>query len=77
MFLAADAAMGIALLPDWVAGPAIQQGRLVQLLPQLSAQPCMQTDIHVLRALAQPAIKLRTFIDALKQHIGAPEHWSL
>lgn len=77
MFLAADAAMGIALLPDWVAGPAIQQGQLVQLLPQLSAQPCMQTDIHVLRALAQPAIKLRTFIDALKQHIGAPEHWSL
>jgi DNA-binding transcriptional LysR family regulator len=77
MLLAVGAGMGIALLPDWVAGPAIQQGRLLHLLPQLSAQPCMQTEIHVLRALAQPAVKLRTFIDALKQHIGAPEHWSV
>jgi len=77
MLLAVEAGMGIALLPDWVAGPAIQQGRLLHVLPQLSAQPCMQTEIHVLRALAQPAVKLRTFIDALKQHIGAPEHWSV
>jgi DNA-binding transcriptional LysR family regulator len=77
MCLAVSAGMGIALLPDWVAGPAIKDGRLVQLLPELSAFSRMQTDIHVLRALAQPAVKLRVFIDALRQHIGAPEIWAV
>lgn len=77
MFLAVVEGMGIAWLPDWVAGPAIREGRLVQLLPEVSAAPAVQTDIHVLRALAQPAVKLRIFIDALKSHIGVPERWAL
>lgn len=77
MFQAVNAGMGIAWLPDWVVGPAIKEGQLIQLLPEVSAQPCMQTDIHVLRALAQPTVKLRTFIDELKKYIGMPELWSL
>ncbi|WP_296948973.1 LysR family transcriptional regulator [uncultured Massilia sp.] len=77
MFLAVSAGMGIALLPDWVAGPAIQEGKLVHLAPESCTLPCMRTDIHLLRALARPAVKLRTFIDALKAHIGAPECWAV
>lgn len=77
MFLAVSAGMGVALLPDWVAGPAIQAGTLVHLSPESCSLPKMCTDIHLLRALAQPAVKLRTFIDALKAHIGAPECWSV
>jgi DNA-binding transcriptional LysR family regulator len=77
MLLAVSAGMGIAWLPDWVVGPAIQEGQLVQLLPEVSSAPAMQTDIHVLRALAQPAVKLRTFIDELKKYIGMPERWML
>lgn len=77
MFQAVCAGMGIGWLPDWVVGPAIKSGQLQQLMPELSAAPCMRTDIHVLRALAQPSAKLRTFIDELKSHIGAPERWSL
>lgn len=77
MFQAVGAGMGIALLPDWVVGPAIKEGRLVHLAPEACDRPCMRTDIHLLRALAQPAVKLRTFVDALKTHIGAPERWAL
>lgn len=77
MFLAVNAGMGITLLPDWVAGPAVKDGRLAHLAPESCALPCMRTDIHLLRALAQPAVKLRTFIDALKAHIGAPETWAV
>jgi len=77
MLLAVDAGMGIALLPDWVAGPAIQAGKLIHLAPESCALPGMRTDIHLLRALAQPAVKLRTFADALKLHIGAPETWAV
>jgi len=77
MFLAVSAGMGIALLPDWVVGPAIKEGKLVHLSPESCALPCMRTDIHLLRALAQPAVKLRTFIDALKTYIGAPEFWAV
>ncbi|MDY0973869.1 LysR family transcriptional regulator [Massilia sp. CFBP9012] len=77
MFQAIRAGMGIGLLPDWVVGQALQDGELVQVLPQACALPCMHTDIHVLRALAQPAVKLRTFIDALKAHIGVPERWAV
>lgn len=76
MFQAVQAGMGIALLPDWVVGPAIRERTLVQLLPETAGLPCMRTDIHLLRALPQPAAKLRAFIDALKDHIGAPECWS-
>lgn len=77
MFLAIGAGMGIGLLPDWVAGPAIKEGKLVHLAPQSCDLPGMRTDIHLLRALAQPAVKLRTFLDALKTHIGAPESWAV
>lgn len=77
MFQSVRAGMGIGLLPDWVVGEAIKEGELVQVLPQTCAMPSMHTDIHVLRALAQPAVKLRAFIDALKAHIGAPERWTI
>jgi DNA-binding transcriptional LysR family regulator len=76
MLLAVNAGMGIAWLPDWVAGRDVKAGRLMQLLPELSATPPMQTGIYVLRALPQPAAKLRAFIDELKIFIGSPPIWS-
>jgi DNA-binding transcriptional LysR family regulator len=77
MRMAAAEGLGIALLPDWVVGADIQRGELVQLLPALSAAPALQTGIHALRALAQPAAKLRLFIDELKDYIGEPARWTV
>ncbi len=70
--LAALAGFGVALLPDWVVGEDIRAGRLVHVLPRLSEAPLLQTGIHVLRALAQPAAKLRAFVDVLTELIGVP-----
>jgi DNA-binding transcriptional LysR family regulator len=74
--LAALEGFGIALLPDWVVGEDIRAGRLVHVLPRVSEAPRLQTGIHVLRALAQPAAKLRVFVEALEEFIGTPPVWN-
>lgn len=75
--LAALAGLGIAYLPDWVVGDDVRAGTLTVLMPERLEQPSSQTGIHLLRALPQPAAKLRAFIDALKAYIGSPPIWSV
>lgn len=75
--LAALEGLGLGLLPDWVVGEDIRAGTLVHVSPELSAGEHLQTGIHLLRVLAQPSAKLRTFIDALKTFVGAPPIWSV
>lgn len=74
--LAAAAGLGIALLPDWVAGPDVQSGHLVRLLAGQETWNSRETPISLLRALAQPSAKLTVFTTALRQHIGTPPVWS-
>lgn len=77
MRLAAREGMGIGYLPDWVVGPDIQAGELVQLFPEWSAQPRACTGIHALRALRQPPARVTVFLDALRAFIGHPPSWAL
>ncbi|MCA1326363.1 LysR family transcriptional regulator [Herbaspirillum sp. alder98] len=77
MRLAAREGLGIGYLPDWVVGPDIKAGHLVQLFAEWSTQPCARTGIHALRALRQPPARVTVLLDALRAHIGRPAGWAL
>lgn len=77
MRLATQEGMGIAYLPDWVVGPDIKAGKLRQLFPEWSEQPCAVTGIHALRALRRPPARVTVLLDALRATIGQPAVWSL
>lgn len=76
MRLAAVEGMGIAYLPDWVAGEDIRAGLLTQLCPAWSQQPAAVTGIHALRALRNPPARVSLFMNALRTFIGQPAIWS-
>lgn len=73
---AAIAGMGVAFLPSWVSGPSVQAGDLVRLSLSGEAWNERPSGIYLLRALQVPSAKLRTFTEAMKNHIGAPPRWS-
>jgi DNA-binding transcriptional LysR family regulator len=77
MRLAAQEGMGIAYLPDWVVGPDVKAGHLVQLFPEWSAQPQARTGIYALRALRQPPARVTALLDGLRAFIGHPPGWAL
>lgn len=74
--LAAGEGAGVALLPSWVAGPDVREGKLVRL--QLDGEPwnARPSGIYLLRALPEPSAKLRAFTDALRAAIGSPPAWT-
>jgi len=74
---AAAEGCGIALLPDWVAGPDVLAGKLIRLLPDGETWNSDPDGIYLLRALQKPAAKVRVFTDALKSAIGTPPVWSV
>ncbi|HXZ06960.1 MAG TPA: LysR substrate-binding domain-containing protein, partial [Paraburkholderia sp.] len=71
------AGCGIALLPTWLAGPALREGRLHGVLPEWEART----------GRAEPAIwavyppkkivssKVRAFVDFYAGLIGEPPYW--
>lgn len=73
---AAVEGLGIAFLPDWVAGDDINRGTLIQLFPECASQPHMTTGIYALRALRHPPARVTVFLDALREYIGHPPTWS-
>lgn len=73
---AAVEGLGIAFLPDWVAGDDINSGALIQLFPDWSAQSHAATGIYALRALRHPPARVTVFLDALREYIGDPHRWS-
>ena len=75
MRLAARAGLGVALLPDWVAGPDVSDGHLTRLA--ISGEPWNEqpAGIWLLRALAQPSARLHVIIVALRASIGSPPTW--
>lgn len=68
---AAEAGLGIACLPGFVAGEAIRSGRVVRLLPDFESEP---HDVHVLYPHNRHlAAKVRLLVDALvERYRGAP-----
>lgn len=73
---AAGEGTGVALLPNWVAGPDVREGKLAQL--PLDGEPwnTRPSGIYLLRALPEPSAKLRAFTDALRTAIGSPPVWT-
>ncbi|TNE66165.1 MAG: LysR family transcriptional regulator [Alphaproteobacteria bacterium] len=72
---ACERGLGIAMLPTFITGPALQDGRLVRVLPDY-APP----DIHLM--LVYPpnrhlAPKIRRLIDFLYDRFGSRPHWDL
>ena len=71
------AGCGVALLPTWLAGPALRDGRLIRVLPRWEART----------GRAEPAIwavyppkkivssKVRAFVDFHAEVIGEPPYW--
>ena len=72
---AAEAALGIALLPSWVVGPDVKAGKLVRLPLEGETWNAEPTGIYLLRALPQPSAKVRAFTHVLRNAIGQPPIW--
>ncbi|KUZ75045.1 LysR family transcriptional regulator [Burkholderia ubonensis] len=69
---AAAAGLGIACLPDWLAGDALRSGALVRVLPAWHAGQVTTTLLMPHRRGQLPGV--RAAVDFLVQHVaGAPE----
>jgi DNA-binding transcriptional LysR family regulator len=70
---AAQAGLGIALLPSFITGAAIRSGALVVVDVGL---PALEEFIYVAHPEGQrPSAKLRAMADALKAAFGDPPYW--
>lgn len=77
MRLAALAGMGIALLPDWVAGLDVKEGRLKRMSLEGEHWNEASSGVWLLRALAQPSARLRVIAAALRASIQSPPVWAV
>lgn len=70
---AAIAGMGITIMPTFVAGDAIRQGKLTMLLEDYEI---MNNHVYIVYSSRRfvPA-KIRVFVDFLKEHISDPPYW--
>ena len=72
MTAAAVSGIGIAILPDWLCAPELENGRLINLFPQFD---CTPTEFDTAAWLTYPSrrylpLKVRKFIDFLNVEIG-------
>lgn len=70
---AALAGLGIALLPSWIAGSAIREGRLVVIELGVATTPEVITLNHA--DGRRPSAKLRALLEHLRQAFGSPPYW--
>ena len=72
---AASVGLGLVLVPEWLAGPQIGTGRLVQVLSDFAAEPD-RTPIYAIYAPGPyVAPKIRAFVDFLAQRFGGGYDW--
>ena len=67
---------GLMLSPDWIMGPSIARGELVELLPDFPPYPATSTlyAVHPYQRFVPP--KVRVFIDFLVERFGEDYDWS-
>jgi len=70
---AAIAGLGIALLPAFIAGPSVREGRLVEIDVGYRPEPEFIFMAHP--EGRNPSAKLRTMADHLKKVFGDPPYW--
>lgn len=70
---AAIAGLGIALLPAFIAGPAIREGRLAEI--DVGHTPEAEFIYMAHPEGRNPSAKLRAIADHLKKSFGDPPHW--
>lgn len=63
----AEAGMGVALIPEFIAGDAVRAGRLVQLFPDWQAPPLTVHAVH--QSARRVPMKTRAFIDFLRNSL--------
>jgi DNA-binding transcriptional LysR family regulator len=70
---AAEAGLGIACVPGFVAGEAIRSGRVMRILQAFETEPF---DVHVLYPHSRHlAIKVRLLVDMLVERYRDTPHW--
>lgn len=76
LMAAAEAGLGIALQPSFIAGEAIAQGRLVEVLPDRAPDLIGVYALYPQGRFPQP--KLRAFVDFLAEHFRGrgPDRWA-
>ena len=75
LMAAAEAGLGIAMLPSFIVGEAIAAGRLVEVLPNRAPD---LVGVHALYPVGGfPPPKLRAFVDFLAEHFRGhgPDSW--
>ncbi|WP_068094843.1 LysR family transcriptional regulator [Novosphingobium rosa] len=70
---AAIAGLGLAMLPAFIAGPAIRAGALVEV--PLEAAPAPDTLYMAHAQGREPSAKLRRLIEHLRDTFGDPPYW--
>lgn len=71
--LAAEAGLGLAYVPSFVAGPAVRAGRVRRLLGAFEAAPF---GVHVLYPHSRHlAAKVRALVDFLAERFRGTPHW--
>ncbi|EJC74577.1 transcriptional regulator [Rhizobium leguminosarum bv. trifolii WSM2012] len=70
---AAIAGLGIALLPAFIAGPAIREGRLAEI--DVGRRPEAEFIYMAHPEGRNPSAKLRAIADHLKRSFGDPPYW--
>ncbi|MBB2751298.1 UNVERIFIED_ORG: DNA-binding transcriptional LysR family regulator [Rhizobium aethiopicum] len=72
---AAIAGLGIALLPAFIAGPAIREGRLAEI--DIGHRPEAEFIYMAHPEGRNPSAKLRAIADHLKKSFGDPPYWDI
>lgn len=72
---AACAGLGLTLLPEWLIGPDLAGGRLVEVLGDFTADPA-QTSLYAVHAPGPYiAPKVRVFVDFLAARFARRYAW--
>lgn len=71
----AAAGLGLAMLPGFLAAPALKDGRLEQILPEYSARSMPITAVWP--PVSPMPAKLRAFVDHLRERLGEGRPWQV
>lgn len=79
LLIAALGGMGIVLFPDWLIGETLQNGELIELLPdrETSIKSEPQHIAAIYPHARHPTLNVRAVIDYYVEAFGSPLYWQL